>query len=113
MKTAWLLRDGTVLAAADVAEDLLDAGRGLLGATRYDRALYLPKTRSVHSIGMRFPLDVAFVDQNLIVLDVVRLERWRLTRPRRRARGIIEAEAGSFERWGLHVGDRLEVTVTA
>jgi len=26
-----------------------------------------------------------------------------------KARSVIEAEAGSFERWGLHVGDRVEI----
>ncbi len=109
MKTAWLLRDGSVLAAADVVENLKDASRGLLGRDRYDRAMYFPRTRSVHSLGMQFPLDVAFVDRQLIVVAVVRLPRWRAALPRRRARGLIEAQAGSFERWGLRVGDRLEV----
>jgi uncharacterized membrane protein (UPF0127 family) len=26
-----------------------------------------------------------------------------------RARSVVEAEAGAFARWGLHVGDRIEV----
>jgi uncharacterized membrane protein (UPF0127 family) len=29
--------------------------------------------------------------------------------PRWRARTVLEAEAGAFERWGLHVGDKLEL----
>ena len=36
------------------------------------------------------------------------LPRNRMTRPVLRARGVLEAEAGAFARWGLHVGDHLE-----
>jgi uncharacterized membrane protein (UPF0127 family) len=58
---------------------------------------------------MRFALDVAFLDKDLVVLDAVSLGRYRMTRPRLRARSVLEAEAGAFERWGLKVGDRLEL----
>jgi uncharacterized membrane protein (UPF0127 family) len=58
---------------------------------------------------MRFPIDVAFCDKDMVVLDTVRLRPWRLGRPRRRGRSVIEAQAGSFERWGLRIGDTVEV----
>jgi hypothetical protein len=29
--------------------------------------------------------------------------------PRMRTRSVLEAEAGAFERWGLKIGDRLEI----
>ena len=112
MKDAWLLRDDQVLAAADVVENPLEAGRGLLGRRSYDRAMHFPRTRSVHSIGMRFDMDVAFLDRRLVVVDVVHLRRWRVALPRRRARSILEASAGSFERWGLEPGDQLEIRAT-
>ena len=69
----------------------------------------LPKVRSVHTIGMRFPIDVAYCDADMVVLRTVRLGRNRVDRPVRRARMAIEAEAGAFERWGLRVGDQLTV----
>ncbi len=106
---SWLLRDGDVLASAEVADALAARTRGLLGRDGFEGALVLPRTRSVHSLGMRFALDVAFCDHDLVVLDVVRLPPWRLTRPRRGGRAVVEAEAGAFERWGLRVGDRLDV----
>jgi uncharacterized membrane protein (UPF0127 family) len=34
---------------------------------------------------------------------------WRIAMPRRRCRCVVEAEAGGFERWGLRVGDQLEL----
>ena len=105
----WLLRDGDVLAAADVVDDWVGRSKGLLGRDGYDGAMVLPRTRSVHTVGMRFPIDVAFCDPDLLVLDVARVPPLRLTRPRRRCRTVIEAEAGAFERWGLRAGDQLEL----
>ena len=105
----WLLRDGDVLAAVDVASSFADRLRGLLGKDGVEGALLLRPARSVHTLGMRFAIDVAFCDRELVVLDTVCLKPHRLTRPRRRAHCVIEAEAGAFERWGLRVGDRLEV----
>ncbi len=108
-KTAWLLRDGDVLAAAEVARSTSSKIRGLLGRSGYEGALVLKGTRSVHTIGMRFPIDVAFLDRELAVLDVVHLPPWRMAMPRRGCRSVLEAEAGSFERWKLRTGDRLEL----
>jgi len=108
-RTAWLLRDGDVLAAAEVARSTSEKIRGLLGRSGYEGALIPKGTRSVHTIGMRFPIDVAFLDRELAVLDVVHLPPWRMTLPRRRCRSVLEAEAGSFERWRLRTGDRLEL----
>ncbi len=105
----WLLRDGDVLAAAEVADDMRTRAKGLLGRDGYEGAMVLPRTRAVHTVGMRFVIDVAICDRDLVVLDVVRVRPLRMTRPRRRGRTVIEAQAGAFERWGLRAGDHLEV----
>ena len=42
--------------------------RGLLGRDGIDGAMLLRPARSVHSVGMRFPIDVAFCDQDLVVV---------------------------------------------
>ena len=112
MQTGWLLRDGQVLAAADLADSLFDRTRGLLGKKTYDGAMILPRTRSIHSFGVRFPLDVAFLDKEMKVLAMVRLSQWRVTMPRPRANRVLEARAGSFDRWGLRLGDGLEFRLT-
>jgi uncharacterized protein len=105
----WLLRAGDVLAAAEVADRLGERSKGLLGRTGYEGAMVLPRTRAIHTFGMRFTVDVAFCDRDLVVLDVARVPPMRLTLPRRRGRTVIEAQAGAFERWGLRPGDRLEI----
>jgi uncharacterized membrane protein (UPF0127 family) len=105
----WLVRDGEVLATLELAETGATRRRGLLGRDGFEGALLLRPARSVHSVGMRFALDVAFVDADLRVLDVVSLRPNRVTAPRRRARAVLEAQAGAFRSWELAVGDELEV----
>jgi len=105
----WLLRDGDVLAGAEVADGLTARSRGLLGRRGFEGALVLPRTRAVHTVGMRFPIDVAFCDKDMVVVGMTRLRPWRVSLPRRRGRSVVEAEAGAFERWGLRIGDRLEL----
>ena len=82
---------------------------GLLGKKSYEGALLLRHTRSVHTIGMRFAIDVAFLTRDLESLSVVTLPPTRIGLPRRGGRCVLEAEAGAFERWGLVEGDQLEI----
>ncbi|QXC63205.1 DUF192 domain-containing protein [Aquihabitans sp. G128] len=83
--------------------------RGLLGRDGFEGALLIERTRSIHTLGMRFPIDVAYCDAELQVLRTARLRRHRLPLPVPGARQVIEAEAGRFAHWGLRAGDRLEV----
>jgi hypothetical protein len=105
----WLLRNGDVLATLEVTGSLAGRARGLLGRDGIDGALLLHPARSVHTIGMRFPIDVAFCDADFVVITTRRLQRHRICLPRVRARSVVEAEAGAFERWKLRTGDQLEI----
>ncbi len=106
---AWLLRDGEVLASLEVASSRRDRRRGLLGRPGFEGALLIERARSVHSIGMQFPIDVAFCSDELEVLHTVQLRAHRVSRPVMRATQVIEAEAGMFAHWSLVPGDRLEI----
>jgi uncharacterized membrane protein (UPF0127 family) len=106
---AWLVSDDRVLATLEVADTAWRRGRGLLGRDRCDGAMLFPATRSVHTLGMRFRIDVAICTEDLEVIEVLTLSPNRLTRPRRRGRMVVEAPAGAFTRWGVGPGDRLEV----
>ncbi len=105
----WLVRDGEVLASLEVATSRRDRRRGLLGRDGLEGALLIRPCTSVHSVGMHFDLDVAYCDEDLRVLETVRMRRWRLGRPRPAAHAVLEAQAGAFERWRLRPGDQLEV----
>jgi hypothetical protein len=106
---AWLLRDGEVLASVEVASSLVARSRGLLGKKGYEGALLLRHTRSVHTIGMRFAIDVAFLTNDLRVVATTTMGRQRLALPHRKGRCVLEAEAGAFARWQLAPGDQLEL----
>ena len=69
----------------------------------------LSKCRSVHTVGMRFAIDVAYLDANGVVLKVSRLRRNRIGVPVWKASSVVEAQSGAFERWGLKVGDQVEL----
>ena len=107
---AWLMREGEVLAAVEIAASRRARNKGLLGRDGIDGALLLPSARmGVHSVGMRFELDVAFCDRQMVVRRMVCLRPLRMTRPSFGAPCVLEAEAGAFDRWGLHEGDQLEI----
>jgi uncharacterized membrane protein (UPF0127 family) len=105
----WLLREGDVLAVVEVADSFGPRLKGLLGRDGLDGALLLTKARSVHTVGMRFDIDVAYCDRDLTVLETRTMRRHRVGVPRIKARCVLEAEAGAFERWRLRPGDRLEL----
>ena len=105
----WLLRDDEVLATLEVADGFGSRLKGLLGRDGIDGVLLLKPARSVHTIGMRFPIDVAFCSADLEVLRVVTMPRHRLSRPCMKAACVLEAEAGTFGHMELHPGDHLEI----
>ena len=98
-----------MLASLEVAEAPSTRARGLLGRDGIHGALLLRPARSVHTLGMRFAIDVAHLDDSLRVLRVTRMARYRIGLPVRGARAVLEADAGCSGRWGLGVGDELEV----
>ncbi len=105
----WLVRDDEVLSPLEVVASAAARSKGLLGRDGIEGAMLLRPAMSVHTLGMRFALDVAYCDADLVVVDVARMVPWRLGRPRLRSRSIIEAQAGAFDRWRLQAGDRLEI----
>ncbi len=105
----WLVRDGEVLAAAEVASTRRERTRGLLGREGFTGALVFRRCRQVHTVGMRFTIDVAFCRADGVVLRTSTLRRWRLSPLVWRSAFVIEAEDGAFERWNLRVGDQIEV----
>ena len=106
---AWLVSDGNVLASAEVASDRAAKNRGLLHRDGLEGALVIERCRWIHTLGMRFPLDVAYLDTDGTVIKTVRMERHRVGAPVKSAVIVVEAEAGAFARWGLHVGQTVEL----
>ncbi|MFV1990213.1 MAG: DUF192 domain-containing protein [Acidimicrobiales bacterium] len=106
---AWLLRDGDVLASLEIPTSRRGRARGLLGRDGCEGAMLLAPARSVHTVGMRFAIDVAYCDDEMKVIGVSMMPPRRVGMPRWQARSVVEAEAGACERWSLTIGQQLEV----
>lgn len=106
----WLVTDDArVLASAEIADIRSARRRGLLGRDHLEGALVLRPCRWIHTLGMRFPIDVAFLDDDGVVVKTMQMHQHRIGVPVWRANLVVEAEAGAFARWGLRVGDVIEV----
>ena len=63
----------------------------------------------VHTLGMKFTIDVPPQECGGTVLKIPHMRRNRIGVPLWKATTVVEAEAGAFERWGLKVGDQVEL----
>ena len=105
----WLVRGDRVLASLEIPNGRKRRAKGLIGRDSFEGAMMIIRCRSVHTVGMKFSIDVAFLDAENTVVDIVTVAPQRITRPRFASRSVIEARAGSFERWGVEVGQELEI----
>lgn len=83
---------------------------GLLGRASLpeDEGLLLAPAWSIHTWGMRFPIDVVFIDRDERVLRIVPAMRpWRVV-SHWHAHAVVELAAGRARALGLHEGRRLE-----
>lgn len=94
----------------EIAASRRTRNRGLLGRDGLDGALLLSPCNSVHTLRMRFPIDVAYLTKDLRVLDLHTLAANRLARPRFRAHHVLEATAGAMTTWGITPGTQLHIT---
>lgn len=94
----------------EVLDTAARRGRGLLGRASLDpgRGVWISPCRQVHTLGLGFPIDVAFCGGDGTVLHVVAaLTPWRVTRWVRGAAGALEVAAGVLAAGSVVVGDRL------
>ena len=105
----WLVREGRVLASLEIPAGRKGRAKGLLGRHGLEGAILIRPARSIHTIGMRFDLDVALLDEDFVVIKTLRVRRHRVTAPMWRARAVLEAEAGAFSQWEIKIDDELEI----
>ena len=116
-QAAWMLVSGSGSVVAPQLEAALDSAsrrRGLLGRdTWIDSALVIAPCNAVHTLFMRFAIDVLFVSRSgRIVRMRQALPPWRMACAWR-AFATIELPAGTAERVGLREGDQLMITAAA
>ena len=88
--------------------------RGLMAKKELpaDEGILLRPCASVHTMFMRFPIDVVFCDADLRVLAVAaEVPKWRM-RSKRGAKVAIELAADEAARRAIAVGTQLRVVVS-
>jgi hypothetical protein len=88
--------------------------RGLIGKGANDfgngHGLWITPCRGVHTLGMRFPIDVAYLDSDHVVVHLERgLRPWRFAPIRFRAASVLELPEHTLQATGTTIGDELEI----
>ena len=93
-----------------VAETWWQRLRGLLGrpALRHGEGLLITPCRAIHMAGMKYPLDVVFLDrQSTVVALYPGIAPGGRTRWHASARSALELPLGTLDATGTQVGDTL------
>jgi len=106
---AVLRLDGRAVLEVEVARTMRERSRGLLGRDDIAGGLAIVPASSVHTLRMRFAIDVAFVARSGRVLRVVTMQPNRVGAWRPRSRWVLETEAGRLAALGVRTGSRLEI----
>ena len=103
--------DVTIASDVSLALTRAERNRGLLGRDSLDpsAALVISPCSSIHTMFMRFPIDVIFVDGEGRAARIVRnLAPWRIA-VALRAHAVIELAAGSARARDVRIGDELHL----
>lgn len=111
MKTVQIRKDGEPIATVWHATGFFARLRGLLGRTlQADGGMLLTPCSEIHTIGMRYPIDALYLDQQGRVLRIdASLKPGRILPRQSGARHVLELPDGSAKRRMLSAGDILEV----
>jgi uncharacterized membrane protein (UPF0127 family) len=88
---------------------------GLLARTNVqrDEGVWISSCRTIHTMGMRCAIDVAFVDGDGMVVRICHsVEPNRFALSCRQAKEVIELGGGALKEIDVVVGDRLELVST-
>jgi uncharacterized protein len=96
-----------------VADTFLLSLMGLMArpALEEGHGLWIVPCQSVHTLWMRFPIDVVFLDQHREVVHLVEnLRPFRLSKHLPRARSVIELPVSTIRTTGTCIGDEIRIS---
>lgn len=105
-------RSNSLVIASDLrkAINFLSRLKGLIGKTALEKGegLWMAPCRAIHTFGMRFSVDVVFIDGDFIVKKVVKgIRPFRPLVFCLPAKGVLELPEGSIEEAQIRVGDKI------
>jgi uncharacterized membrane protein (UPF0127 family) len=90
--------------------------RGLLGTSENDfrngRGLWIRPCRGVHTLAMRFPIDVIYLDREFTVVHLEpNLQPWRFSPVRLQAASVLELPRNTVAQTETAMGDRILIKI--
>jgi uncharacterized membrane protein (UPF0127 family) len=77
-----------------------------------EEALWLMPSKGIHTIGMKFPIDVVFLNKNCVILAMISgMMPYRISGVHLRAFSILELPNGTIKKSQTEVGDQLEISL--
>ncbi|MBU5612493.1 DUF192 domain-containing protein [Geomonas sp. Red51] len=108
------LDTGKMLARdVDLAESFFGRLKGLLGRRELPagRGLWIKPCSSVHTFGMRFTIDVLFLDRDMRVVAMAKTLRPNRVSPFcSQAHSVLELPEGALDTAVTAVGNRIQIT---
>jgi len=76
------------------------------------RGLWIRPSHGVHTLAMRFPIDVLYLDkEGVVVHSQSDLKPWRLAPVRRQACSVLELPPDTLRATQTEMGDRIEISL--
>jgi uncharacterized protein len=96
------------------ADNFLTRLIGLLKRTHLgpEEALWLMPSKGIHTIGMKFPIDVVFLNKDYQVLGLMSgLVPYRVSAVHLRGYSVLELPNGTIKKSRTEIGDKLEISL--
>lgn len=113
MKAVNLTRDTELAHSLSAATGILARMKGLLGKKQLPagEGLWIKPCKSIHTIGMKFPIDVIFLDaNNTVIAALTSIRPGRISPFYAAATSVIELPAGSIDQSTTQPGDTVALS---
>ena len=95
----------------EIADNVVSRGLGLIGRGGWKRnGMLLKDTNAIHTVFVRFPIDVIFLDKDFKILRVVEnMEPFRFSPIVWNAKHVLELPTGTIKNKSLRVGNKIKL----
>ena len=97
-----------------IADNFITRLVGLLKRTQLgpEEALWLMPSKGIHTIGMKFPIDVIFLNKEFYVLGLISgMHPYRVSGVHMRGYSVVELPTGTIRKSRTEIGDQLEISL--
>ncbi len=97
---------------ARIADTFFNRLKGLLGSKNLDQGqgLIIRPCNSIHTIGMKYDIDVIFIDERDYVVKISKAIRAGRFAVCQKSAYVLELPAGTISRTGTKVGDKISIS---